>query len=89
MAGRKALQIDSSELRRLAEERLREISGTTPSHETEEDSLKLLHELHVLQVELEMQNAELRKTRDELETALEKYTDLYDFAPVGTLPSTV
>ena len=30
-----------------------------------------------------MQNAELRQARDELETALEKYTDLYDFAPVG------
>ena len=30
-----------------------------------------------------MQNAELRQARDEVETALEKYTDLYDFAPVG------
>ena len=30
-----------------------------------------------------MQNAELQKTRDELEVALEKFTDLYDFAPVG------
>ena len=30
-----------------------------------------------------MQNADLRKARDELEVALEKYTDLYDFAPVG------
>ena len=30
-----------------------------------------------------MQNEELRQARDELETALEKYTDLYDFAPVG------
>jgi len=33
--------------------------------------------------ELELQNAELQKVRDELEAALEKYTDLYDFAPVG------
>jgi len=32
---------------------------------------------------LEMQNAELQKTRDELEASLEKITDLYDFAPVG------
>ena len=30
-----------------------------------------------------MQNAELQKTRDELEVSLEKITDLYDFAPVG------
>ncbi len=35
------------------------------------------------QVELELQNAELERTRDELEAALERYTDLYDFAPVG------
>jgi PAS domain S-box-containing protein len=41
------------------------------------------HELQVHQVELEMQNAELRQTRDEVETVLGKYTDLYDFAPVG------
>jgi PAS domain S-box-containing protein len=47
------------------------------------ESLRLLHEFEVHQVELEMQNAELQKTRDELETALEKYTDLYDFSPVG------
>jgi PAS domain S-box-containing protein len=47
------------------------------------DARRLLHELQVHQVELEMQNAELRKARDDLEVALDKYTDLYDFAPVG------
>lgn len=44
---------------------------------------RLLHELEVHQIELELQNAELQKARDEMEVALEKYTDLYDFAPVG------
>ncbi len=44
---------------------------------------RLLHELQVHQVELEMQNAELHEARDRLEALLEKYTDLYDFAPVG------
>jgi PAS domain-containing protein len=39
--------------------------------------------LQVHQIELEMQNAELRQARDELEVALENYTDLYDFAPSG------
>jgi PAS domain S-box-containing protein len=39
--------------------------------------------LQVHQVELEMQTAELCQARDELETTLEEYTDLYDFAPVG------
>jgi PAS domain S-box-containing protein len=44
---------------------------------------RLVHELQVHQIELEMQNAELRQARDEAETAREKYTELYDFAPVG------
>jgi PAS domain S-box-containing protein len=47
------------------------------------DSRRLLHELQVHEIELEMQNAELRQARDKLEAALENYTDLYDFAPSG------
>jgi PAS domain S-box-containing protein len=47
------------------------------------DFRRLLHELEVHQIELEMQNAELRRARDEREASLENYTDLYDFAPVG------
>lgn len=43
----------------------------------------LVHELRVHQIELEMQNAELEDARERLETALEKYTDLYDFAPAA------
>jgi PAS domain S-box-containing protein len=49
----------------------------------EADPRQLIHELQVHQVELEMQNAELQETRDRMEVLLEKYTDLYDFAPVG------
>ena len=49
------------------------------------DNRRLLHELQVHQVELEMQNAELQESRDRMEVLLEKYTDLYDFAPVGYL----
>jgi PAS domain S-box-containing protein len=44
---------------------------------------RLLHELQVHQVELELQNLELQRARDDLEALLGKYTDLYDFAPVG------
>jgi PAS domain S-box-containing protein len=47
------------------------------------DSRRLLHELQVHQIELEMQNAELQVARDWAEALLENYTDLYDFAPVG------
>jgi PAS domain S-box-containing protein len=50
---------------------------------SEADAQRLLHELQVHQVELEMQNMELQEARDRMETLVEKYTDLYDFAPVG------
>jgi signal transduction histidine kinase len=79
----KVQPIDSAELRRRAEERLEEKTGTTHHPGTEEEPQRLLQELQVHQVELEMQNAELRQARDELETTLGKYTDLYDFAPVA------
>ncbi|HEX5709918.1 MAG TPA: ATP-binding protein [Sulfuricurvum sp.] len=64
-------------------------------HENEEDSLKslgalspdvarqMLHELHVYQIELEMQNEELLKAEVALESQRRHYFDLYDLAPVG------
>lgn len=51
----------------------------------QEASQRIVHELEVHQIELEMQNSELREARYEVETALEKYTDLYEFAPSGYL----
>ena len=43
----------------------------------------LLEDLQIHQFELEMQNDELRRAQMELEAARDKYSDLYDFAPVG------
>jgi PAS domain S-box-containing protein len=75
---------DGTELRRRAEARLRgQQRRRTAPPRTDADAQRLLHELQVHQVELEMQNAELQGARDQVEAMLEKYTDLYDFAPVG------
>jgi PAS domain S-box-containing protein len=49
----------------------------------EADNARLLHELQVYEVELEQQNDELRQTRKHLEIAVDRYTNLFDFAPVG------
>ena len=74
---------DAAELRRRAEARLKEQHGNTVPPRTDADTQRLVHELQVHQIELEMQNAELQDARDQMETMLEKFTDLYDFAPVG------
>ncbi len=79
------LSPEAAELRVRAETRLKRsrtkpVSDAVKSHV---DSQRLLHELQVHQVELEMQNAELVESRDKIELLLDKYTDLYDFAPVG------
>jgi PAS domain S-box-containing protein len=78
--------LNSDELRRQAEELLsgKPASGAGKQcEEGAEGTAELLHELQVHQIELEMQNEEMRKAQNEIETGLARYFDLYDMAPVG------
>ncbi len=70
-------------LRQRAEDILLRKLSKTGSFPTESDVLKLNQEISVHQIELEIQNKELSDAKENLENALEKYTDLYDFAPSG------
>ncbi|GFO60063.1 hypothetical protein GMST_23880 [Geomonas silvestris] len=75
--------ITAEELRRRAEGRLREKAAQLEVPRSPEEMLRLIHEFEVHRIELELQNAELMRARDEADRISEKYTDLYDFAPVG------
>jgi PAS domain S-box-containing protein len=68
-------------LRRSAEAKLARADAAPESPAASPEGL--LHELQVHQVELELQNEELRRTQGELELAHARYVALYDFAPVG------
>jgi PAS domain-containing protein len=74
---------DDQMLRRNAEELLKKKQDKMEKLAVETDAIKLLHELQVHQIELEMQNEELIQANETAETALKKYTMLYDFAPMG------
>ena len=73
----------NSALRNTAEDSL----GKSPDHETLELKDKppeeIIHELRVHQIELEMQNDELKRVQLALEASRDEFQDLYDFAPVG------
>lgn len=70
-------------LRRNAEEKLKVKQGKTTTSTIENDVKRLVHELQVHQIELEMQNEELIRANERAESALKKYTMMYDFAPMG------
>ena len=70
-------------LRLKAEEKLKEKKVKDRTKVLESEAKKLMHELQVHQIELEMQNEELQEAYETTEKALKKYTMLYDFAPMG------
>ena len=82
MTENEANQSGSAEmLRYLAEDCLRKQAA--PNLLLSEDARQALHDLRVHQIELEIQNEELRRTQEELEASRARYFDLYDLAPVG------
>jgi PAS domain S-box-containing protein len=74
---------DSEILRQKAEEQLKKQQSKVSSLSSENDMRKLAHELQVHQIELEMQYEQLQQAKEESDSASQKYTELYDFAPSG------
>ncbi len=84
MKKKPVILMNANELRKRAEAKLQERKNkATVVPASEEETQRLVHELQVHQIEFEMQNEELIASRAEKELALQQYTDLYDFAPVG------
>jgi two-component system, sensor histidine kinase and response regulator len=75
----------ASVLRRRAEEIVDAATSGEQDGALPEGAAAVLHELSVHQVELEMQNEELRRVQEDLIASEARYLDLYEFAPVGYL----
>jgi PAS domain S-box-containing protein len=74
---------DAADLRRRAEEKAHTNDVQAQKTLSPKEAGRLLHELQVHQIELEMQNEELRRAQGEIEAARARYFDLFDLAPVG------
>ncbi len=74
-------------LRDVAENKLHKSQGLSPGLE-DKTSEEIIHELRVSQIQLEMQQDELKKTQLALEESKDDYQNLYNFAPVGYLTLT-
>ena len=71
-------------LRQRAEDMVR-VSPTDLASMTDHDIQRLVYELQIHQVEMELQNDELRAIQLELASSRDRFSNLYDFAPVGYL----
>jgi len=78
------LKIPTATILRLkAEKLLKNRLSSEENNYSDGDIIKLMHELEVYQIELELQNEELQLSKNKAEREAEKYTNLYDFAPSG------
>ena len=75
----------TDKLRLKAEKLLNEKEDGSEVSFPETFNLKLIHELKMHQIELELQNEDLTQAKEDAEFARKKYTELYDFAPTGYL----
>src|SRR5262249_23125847 len=80
MRKKKRVQSESTALRQRAE---RALARRPIKRSTYTDLRRLVQDLHVYQIELEMQNEELRRTQLALQTARDRYAELYNFTPAG------
>ncbi len=78
-----SLASDAAEIRERAERQLMDRMQTRLADTSGADVERLVHELGVHQIELEIQNEELRRTQAELETSRDRYRALYEQAPVA------
>ena len=78
----------NTELRRRAQEHIKVIKAASCPSELGADTQKLLQELQIYQIELEMQNEELMRYKEETDTLMAKFLNIYDFAPIGYLTLT-
>ena len=83
MSRKDRLPEHAAELRRLADAKAVADEARITEPLSIEETRIMVHELQVHQIELEMQNEELRRTQYELETARACYFDLYNLAPLG------
>jgi signal transduction histidine kinase len=70
-------------LRKQAEDELMMRKANSSFSHSEIEMLKMVHELEVHQIELEMVNKELELSKEKVEIIVSQYTELYDFAPIS------
>ncbi len=85
MKNQKTTAENIDKLRQRAEKLIKDTQQNLGKQRSETDNLKLIHELEVHQIELEMQKDELTLAKEKAEQAENKFTELYDFAPSGYL----